>query len=381
MAEQQHKVAAAIRQYAEKLASEKAAAGEGAPDRLTVADGQGGITTSKGTVPKDVGQSELEVRQPKDGTAVQTSSANASGGERMTVADGQGGITASKGSVPADPGQAELEVNQPTDGSVVKGATISKRAASIRAALINANPALAEKFAPASQSSAAPAVKTAGNNQAAASAPNIQLSSDTLCKIARAILSSDEGVRFAHDMLEKQAGEEAARNQIMEAIQASQVYDESEHVKQAAFNDLGNKAVAIHNSLLQAGVTEDDADSILKQASVIQEKLAGYEHPLLKAAFAQGMDDASLMAAADEAGGEEGAPPMEEALPMGGEQLGEEEIMALLEEMLASGQITEEDIKTAIGAAGGAGAEAEGGMPPEGGGAPPEEAAMAAAGA
>ena len=67
------------------------------------------------------------------------------------------------------------------------------------------------------------------------------------------------------------------------------------------------------------------------------------------------MDDAALLAAADDAGAEgiEGAPPVEEAMPMGGEDLSEEEIMALLQEMIDSGQITEEDIMEAVAASGG----------------------------
>ena len=130
-------------------------------------------------------------------------------------------------------------------------------------------------------------------------------------------------------------------------------------------------------------MTEAHADAIIKQAALHQETLASLDHPLLKAAYAQGMDDASLMAAADEAGAPEGAEPpadgaspADEALPMGGESLSEEEIMALLQEMLASGQITEKDILEAVQAtSGGEGMPPEG-MPPEGADAPPEEAAV-----
>ena len=38
----------------------------------------------------------------------------------------------------------------------------------------------------------------------------------------------------------------------------------------------------------------------MKQAALHQEKIEGYEDDMLKAAYVQGMDDAALMAAADE---------------------------------------------------------------------------------
>lgn len=376
MANQQHAVAAAIRQYAEKLASQKAAANEGAPDRMTTADGQGGITTTKATIPADVGQAELEVRQPADGTPVRVS-APSGAPDRMTTADGQGGITAAKGTIPTDPGQAELEVRQPMDGTPVKAAMLTQRAARLRDAILGANPALAAKLTPAAPAPA-PAVKAAFNAATTpAGVPSLNLSTEALCKIARVVLSSEAGISLTHDLLEKQAGDEAARAQILEAVQAHQVYDQAEQIKQAAFDDFSEKTLAIHNSLRQAGITEADADSILKQAAVHQEALNAFDDPMLKAAYAQGTDDAALMAAAEESAGAEGAPPVDEALPMGGEQLSEEDIMALLEEMLASGKITEDDIREAVAMAGGGagGAPAEGGMPPEAAAA--EEAAMA----
>jgi hypothetical protein len=347
----EHKIAAHIRSFATKLAAEKAAA-DGSPDRMTVADGQGGITTHKGTIPTDPGEADLKDVQPADGKGRQAPKDTGSP-DRMTVADGQGGITASKGTIPTDPGEADLKADQPTDG-------VSKRASRIRDAIVKANPALGAKIQkqagnPVAARPVAQIDKQAGNDN-----PSIDLSESTLAKIASAILSTDEGVRFVHDTLEKQAGENAARIQIQEAIAASQVFDYTEQVKSAAFDDLGHKVVEIHNALQSAGVTENDADEILKQAAYHQEKMASLEqfHPLLKQAYAQGMDDAALLAAADDAGGEEGMPPVEEAMPMGGEDLGEEEILALIEEMLASGQITEDDIMQAVAATGGG---AEGG--------------------
>jgi hypothetical protein len=339
---EQHKVAAIIRQYAEKVAAEKAVAG-GAPDRLTAADGQGGITTHKGAFPADPGEADLKSEQPNDGKVRTVASVPAGGPDRLTVADGQGGIYASGGTVPVDPGEAELKIDQPVDG-------ISKRATNLRAALCKANPAIAARLGKqAGSAPSGPVVSDRPVEQANANV-DIDLSTSTLAKIASAVLSTDAGVRFVHNTLEKQAGEQAARVQIQEAIAASQSFDYTEQVKSAAFDDIQEKAAAIYDALELNGVTEAHADLIIKQAAYHQERLNSLDHPLLKQAYAQGMDDAALMAAAEEAAGEEGVPPVEEVMPMGGEDLSEEEIMELLQEMIASGEITEEDIMEAVAA-------------------------------
>ena len=344
-----NKVTQVLRDYATKMAAEKAAS----PDRLTTADGQGGITTHKGTIPTDVGEGELTRDQPTNGTNRQVVAIPAGGPDRLTTADGQGGITAAGGTIPKDPGEEELKADQPRDGEVRKAATFSKRASGIRDALRSANPAFA-----ASISAAQPTAPRATEPEKAASGVDngvIDLSTSTLAKIASAILSTDAGVRYVHDTLEKQAGEDAARLQIREAIEASRNFDATEQVKSAAFDDLGHKVVEIHAALQSGGVTDDIADVIIKQAAFHSKKIDELAHPLLKQAYAQGMDDAALLAAADDAGAEgiEGAPPVEEAMPMGGEDLSEEEIMALLQEMIDSGQITEEDIMEAVAASGG----------------------------
>jgi len=375
-----HAVAAKLRQYAQKIAAEKAAAGEGAPDRMTIADGQGGISAEKKQPAKDVGEDELKCDQPTDGSVRTAAAVPAGGPDRMTVADGQGGITTTKGTIPSDVGEGELTADLPADGEVRKAAGISNRAARIRAALTQANPALGARIqkaaaAVAPKHVASPAEKRAGEEYA----NSIAFSQETLAKIASAVLSTDEGVQFIHDALEKQAGEAAAREQIHAALNAAQTFDQGEQIKSAAFDDFQYKVANIHQNLIDAGVTDADADAIIKQASYHQARLASLDHPLMKAAMVQGMDDAALLGAADDAAGEEGVPPVEEAMPMGGEELGEEEIMALLEEMLASGEITEEDIMAAVAATEGGGGEG-GGLPPEAGGAPPapaEEPAMA----
>lgn len=341
-------VTSLLRAYAVKIAAEKSAAGEGAPDRLTVADGNGGVSTSKESIPSDVGEKEVKNGLPADGKPLMAAAA-ASSPDRMTVADGTGGVTAAKASVPKDPGEAEVKINQPTNAEVNKAANLSASAARIRQALLG-TPAARPAAQPGAQTSAE---KRAGNDDA----DPIQLSQDLLAKIASAVLSSEDGIRYTHDLLEKQAGEAAARQQIQEALEAAQIHDSVEVTKSAALRDAATNAETIYAQLKQSGVNDEIADGILKAAAVIQEEIGQLDHPLLKMAFAQGMDDAELMAAAEEAQGAEGAPPVDEALPMGGEELSEEEILAILQEMIASGEITEEDVMAALQAtAGGAAA-------------------------
>lgn len=379
-----HRISSALLTYAKQASKKKEAAGEGPPDRMNAGDGDGGISVEKKDRPHDVGEDEVKADQPADGT-MRDAATIGEGPDRMNAGDGDGGIEVKKDSRPDDPGEGEVKRDQPTDGETRKAA--SDRIARIRAGLAKANPELAaklEKAGEAKKEAAAddkpePAEKKAGEEED--QKMSLELSQETLAKIGSAIVSTQEGVRYAYNLIEKQAGEEAAQAQIQEAIEAARVHDVGEQVKAAAFNDFQTKVAAIQKGMAEAGIGEDEANEIIKTAQLHQEKIASYEHPLLKAAYAQGMDDAALMAAADEAGGEEGAPPMDEAIPMGGEGLGEEEIMALLQEMIAAGEISEEDVMAALAATEGGAPPAEGGemppmeggeeLPPEGGEAPP----------
>jgi len=350
---------------------EKSASGEGSPDRMTVSggDGEGGITASPGTIPTDSGEAEVKRDQPANGT-IRTSEGEPSGSpDRMTVSggDGEGGITTSPGTIPKDSGEGDVKTDQPANGETRKSASASERILRIRKAL-GKGPAAA----PAQTKAAGNEVKP--NTDAGLSA---NMSQETLAKIASIVLSTDEGVQFAHNLIEKQAGESAARQQIDAAIKAANSYDESEIIKSAAFDSFSQNLRSIDADLTQIGVGEAEAGMILKQAAVHQNALNSFDHPLLKQAYAEGMDDAALLSEADAAAGEEGVPPMDEAMPMGGEELGEEEIIALLQEMIETGEITEEDVIAALAEEGG-GEMMGGEMPPEEAAAAPMEEALPA---
>lgn len=293
--------------------------------------------------------------------AVLNKSASSSTGAPST-ADGVAQVTA--GSVTPDPGNAELRANslpanaEPSDDTdtLVPGKNLNpsatpnadkaapaelpkmaaERVARVRNALTAVLPS-AQKAPTPTQSQ--PSV--ADQHKSAASETALDLSPEMLVKLAKAVLSTNEGVAFAHYTLEKAAGAAHADQMIKAAHAAAVAHDEVLFTKQAAFDEGMQRATNIHRELSSL-ISESDADSILKQASLHTKNLDELEHPLLKMAYAAGMDDAHALEAAEEAG--EGEP----ALPMGGEELTMEDVIALLEEMIANGDISKEEVEAGL---------------------------------
>lgn len=310
-------LAALLRSQAEAVVK-SAASSTGAP---STADGVAEV--KKGTVPTDPGEAELKAALPTDGTATDTTNA-------MEIA-----ALNPSGTPAADKG-APAEAHK----------CASERVSAIRGALLSvmqpeaAKSASAPAATPAEPDASAASAAPAGTEPAkSASAPEggLDLSTAALVKLAKAVLATNEGVAFAQYTMEKAAGAEHADDMIKAAKAASIAHDETLFVKQAAFNEGMSKAAAIHSELSQM-ITEEEAGEILKQASLHCENLDALEHPMLKAAYSTGMDDAAALEAGAEAGAED------PAIPGGGEQLSMEDVVALLQEMIASGEITEEEV-------------------------------------
>lgn len=343
MPEQTNEVVNLLRGFARKLAS--------APERMTTTDGQGGITTNKAQATKDPGEGDLKQDLPTDGT-VRMSDSIGEGATTATTADGTGGITTAPGTTATySGGEGDIKQDTAPDGAPRKSARVE----AIRNALIGNNPELAPtKSATPTAPAATPAVTEEAAKQAAGESA-IELSSDLLAKIASQILSTEEGINFVYSMQEKSAGAQAARQELETALQAAEYFDQVEHVKSAALNDVFSKAAAIHDELSQL-ITEEEADEILKTAALHQAAILGFEDEILKSAYVAGMDDAALMEAAGEAKAAEGGEEDEAGeLPMSGEEgLDEEEVLQILAELIESGELTEEEVMQAI-----AGAEGE----------------------
>ena len=347
MSVQQNDVVNLLRGFAKKLAS--------APDRMTTADGQGGITTTTSQPAKDPGESELKQSLPADGTP--RTSDDAKGVASLTqVIDAQGGITTSNESPKKDSGEDDIKQGLPADGTTLKSARVE----AIRSALFGKNPNL-NPAKSAGEQQAAPAAPVA-QKQAGEGDP-IELSRDLLAKIASDILATEDGINFVYGLQEKAAGAQAARAELTSALHAAEYYDEVEQVKSAAMNDVFSKAAAIHDELSQL-ISERDADEILKTAAIHQSALLELEDDMLKIAYAAGMDDAALLEAAAEAeageGAEAEAPAEGGELPMSGEEgLGEEEVLQLLQELIESGELSEEEVMEALQSAEGEAPPAE----------------------
>jgi hypothetical protein len=274
----------------------------------------------------------------KSQAAAVVKSASSSTGEPST-ADGVAQVT--KATVPTDPGEAELK-NQmaPSDGtpgddtnalvpgenlnpsgtpSADKGAPAelpkmaSERVSNVRNALLSVFPGQAKAAASPAVASAAAAVVEDPSKSAAVGDSGLDLSPDMLVKLAKEVLSTNEGVAFARYTLEKSAGAEHADEMIKAAHAASVSHDETLYIKQAAFNEGMSAAARIHGELSHV-VTEAEAGEILKQASLHCTNLDALEHPMLKEAYATGMEDGAAL----EEGAEAGA--AEPEIPMGGEQ-------------------------------------------------------------
>lgn len=213
------------------------------------------------------------------------------------------------------------------------------------------------------KSAAAPAQAAPAQAAPAKAAPlaSDDLSNDVLAKVARVILETEEGCRAAEYLLEKSAGAADAAAFMREAIAAKDYVDSVEMHKAAAVNTTLNRAFQIEQGLRSNGITDEDAAICIKQAAIHEHNLGLLDHPMLKQAYAEGADDQAAMEASLAQGGEPN-------IPMGGEQLSEEELLQILQAMIASGEITAEEVQEALAQLGGGE-----------GGAPAAEAAPAAA--
>jgi len=276
----------------------------------------------------------------------------------------------------SDPIQAVDALNPKSKLKDAKNPALSKAAdisARLEALATRVKSAAAPKAeAPKAEAPEGP-VKKATRVEAITDEASHALSQEALAKLASVIISSEEGAAMANELLEKNAGEVAAREMISAAYAAANAQAnlqnefnkeasrmeksaaEVEMTKAAAVDAIASTAAELADSMDQNGLTEQDADEILKTAAAHQDYISNepaLQHPMLKKAYAQGMDDAAAMEDAAAAGG---APE----IPMGGEEITEEKIMAVLEQLVAAGQIEEDDAMAIV-------QELSGGGAPEG---------------
>lgn len=232
----------------------------------------------------------------------------------------------------------------PTMDPANKSATIAQRAQTIAARIQG----LSKTAQNTSQS------QSHSTNESAAT--DFNLGSEFLMKLACSILESEDGIKYAQEILTKKAGQEAAQELISGALN-----EQNEWVKYASAEEEAQYAYA--QQLQQAQEAEQYIGELLKSASeedlramdtmsnLHDTNLSQIQNEVEKAAYMQGADDAAAMMDAEEAGGEAMIPGAEEG------EASPEEIIALLDAAVASGEIDEETalaaVEALVGAEGG----------------------------
>ena len=225
-----------------------------------------------------------------------------------------------------------------------------------------------------------------GADKAAAAeavASDITISQASYAKLASVILESEEGVKFATRILKESKGAEVANQLINAALQAQ------ENFQKAAAAEAQGAELA--DAMFKSASAEDQA-LIIKYAQVhsasaaeidADASLTAEQKQTAKLAYAQGAMDAAAMQDAPPPAGVEGAEAPVGDLP-GGESAepSPEDIMAVIEQLVQSGQlppeVAQQQMQELGGGEAGEGAAHEGAESPAAEAAEGDEAAKAA---
>ncbi len=168
---------------------------------------------------------------------------------------------------------------------------------------------------------------------------SIDMGPQALQKLASAIFETQEGIDTILPLLKKKAGQEAAISLLK---QASDEYEAqvAEFVTMQKLAHAQAEQDAYYDSIaaeiIKQASSPEEAERMVKTASQHIQNRNSFKSELVKAAYDQSVEDAAEMAGAEEAGAEpalegaDGAPTIEQ-------------ILMLLEQAVASGEISEED--------------------------------------
>lgn len=180
-------------------------------------------------------------------------------------------------------------------------------------------------------------------------AKDINLSTESLAKIAKEILNTEEGVKYAQDLFRKKAGEEYAAAAIKEATEAAEVYAQYEELlKKASEEQESEEATFINKVASEIGkLPEEEQQKIAKSIAAHDANLSEYsDAEILKRAYAAGVADAEGMSDVNPADIAAIAEPSEEE--MGEAQITPEEIIEAVSEMVEDGQLDEQTAQQLI---------------------------------
>lgn len=228
------------------------------------------------------------------------------------------------------PDKSDANAKTPKDGNAEDKQT--KSASGVDNAIAKLK-SLSKKANP-TETPAAPAAQTP-----AAQTEQLSFGPDSLLKLASAIFETQEGIDAVLPVLRKKAGQEAAISLLK---QASAEYEaqlaEYEYMEKLAYAAQMEQAQAqaFIEEIVKSASSPEEADRLIKTAAQHISNRNALGDELLKAAYDQSVEDAAEMVAAEEAGGE---PALEGA---DGEPT-IEQILMLLEQAVASGEISEDD--------------------------------------
>lgn len=221
----------------------------------------------------------------------------------------------SDGNAEDDKGTAELK-------------SLAKSAADIVAALKNKNKTVSE--AVKKEATESKTAEEVASSLAEGFTPEFHL------KLASVILSTEEGKAFANEIVKREKGIEAAAIIVKAAAQQAELdkiaeaRQREEMEKQAYVQELEN---------VWSTFSKEDQDSIVKLATAHNVNTNKLTSDIEKAAYDAGAADAAAVMDSEESG---------QPLPVEGEETSIEDIVMVLEQLVASGQITPEDAQAIL---------------------------------
>jgi len=255
-------------------------------------------------------------------------------GEQLTDKDTNPSSTGENVPGPVTDGKAK------EDAATSPNVSLSKIAQSVSGVMESINALRAPKAAAApaaTTTTQTPSKSATDANDAVADA--MEFTPEFHIKLASLIMETEEGVKFAQEILRKAAGAEMAQKLIASALeqqgialQYAAAYDEQEKI--AA--EMAYRQQVEFETLYKSASVEQRA-MMDKLASVHGATLQALPSDFEKYAYMGGADAAAGMMDQEAAGQ---AP----TVPGGGEEpLSDEDVLALLEQLVASGQISEEE--------------------------------------
>jgi len=249
-------------------------------------------------------------------------------------------------SIPSDPSGSNKNQIVPEDGRNEDKNV--KAAASALLSRIQTNVKSATSKAPANsqaKSTVRKSAEVAGTDVSIEQGMQQKLaaSKDVLANLGSALLDVEGGVEFAEKVLKKKAGMDAAKQLIKSAraaneeIKTVQAAEEvlGEFLKRASVEEVAQLQQVIQVDTMLKSASAEDIRHMQKLAAVYERSGATLKTELEKRAYDAGAGDAAQMMDAGEAG----------ALPQEGEEIPQpsiEEIIAILEQLVQSGQIDEQ---------------------------------------